>query len=90
MKKSTKTPKEADIQVSGLGVVITQGKVNATEKNKQSSSKIASKSQTSKASPRRKFQTRTGSAFVLLRIVVSVTSNVMANFADTALKGIYF
>ncbi|GFY57365.1 leucine-rich repeat-containing protein 49 [Trichonephila inaurata madagascariensis] len=57
-EKTTKAPKEADIQVSGLSVVISQGKVNVTEKTKQTSSKVASKSQTSKASPRRKFQTR--------------------------------
>ncbi|XP_042904773.1 leucine-rich repeat-containing protein 49 isoform X2 [Parasteatoda tepidariorum] len=47
----------ADIQVSGLSVVIGQGKVNSTDKNKQTTSKVASKTQ-SKASPRRKFQTR--------------------------------
>ncbi|XP_035231033.1 leucine-rich repeat-containing protein 49-like isoform X2 [Stegodyphus dumicola] len=57
--KATKSPKEADIHVFGLSVVISEGKVISAEKAKQTPPKIASKSQTSKASPRRKFQTRT-------------------------------
>lgn len=58
--RTSRNAKEADIQLSGLSLLISQDSSSSpSHKTKQSPSKSASKSQPSKTSPRRRPQTRT-------------------------------